>query len=123
MSPAPAENFGTRPPAIVIRSPVRGLTPWRGPRSATLNLPKPVKLISPPPVSVFGDPVEDGFDGVAGGLLAVEVAGDAFDELSLGHCLPPGLGLGSVIAAQGNSATRRLFDAVFAPGKTPLQAG
>ncbi len=25
--PAPAENFGTLPPAIVIRSPVRGLTP------------------------------------------------------------------------------------------------
>jgi hypothetical protein len=27
--PAPAENFGTLPPGIVIRSPVRGLTPWR----------------------------------------------------------------------------------------------
>ncbi len=47
--PAPAENFGTLPPAIVMRSPVRGLTPCRGPRSATLNLPKPEKLISPPP--------------------------------------------------------------------------
>jgi hypothetical protein len=43
-SPAPAENLGTRPPAIVIRSPVRGLTPWRGLRTATLNFPKPVKL-------------------------------------------------------------------------------
>ena len=28
-SPAPAENFGTLPPGIVIRSPVRGFTPWR----------------------------------------------------------------------------------------------
>ena len=27
LRPAPAENFGTLPPAIVIRSPVRGLTP------------------------------------------------------------------------------------------------
>src|SRR5690242_7482353 len=36
---------------MVIRSPVRGLTPCRGPRSATLNFPKPVKLTSPPPVS------------------------------------------------------------------------
>jgi hypothetical protein len=26
-SPAPAENLGTRPPGIVIRSPVRGFTP------------------------------------------------------------------------------------------------
>src|SRR6478609_7516047 len=47
-NPAPAENLGTRPPAIVIRSPVRGLTPWRGPRTATLNLPKPVKLTESP---------------------------------------------------------------------------
>ncbi len=31
----PAEKRGTLPPGIVIRSPVRGLTPWRGPRSAT----------------------------------------------------------------------------------------
>jgi hypothetical protein len=27
LSPAPAENFGTLPPGIVIRSPVRGFTP------------------------------------------------------------------------------------------------
>src|SRR5207248_10357526 len=51
LSPAPAENFGTRPPAIVIRSPVRGFTPCRGPRSATLNLPKPVKFTSSPRVN------------------------------------------------------------------------
>ena len=44
----PAEKRGTLPPGIVIRSPVRGLTPWRGPRSATWNLPKPVKLTSSP---------------------------------------------------------------------------
>ena len=48
-SAEPAEKRGTLPPGIVIRSPVRGLTPWRGPRSATWNLPKPVKLTSPPP--------------------------------------------------------------------------
>jgi hypothetical protein len=51
LSAAPAENLGTRPPAIVIRSPVRGFTPWRGPRSATLNLPKPVKLTLSPRAS------------------------------------------------------------------------
>ena len=51
-SAEPAEKRGTLPPGIVIRSPVRGLTPWRGPRSATWNLPKPVKLTSPPPLSV-----------------------------------------------------------------------
>src|SRR5581483_7393704 len=49
LSAAPAENRGTRPPWIVIRSPVRGFTPWRAARSATLNLPKPVKFTSPPP--------------------------------------------------------------------------
>src|SRR5689334_2976738 len=32
-----------------IRSPVRGFTPCLGPRSATANLPKPVKFTSPPP--------------------------------------------------------------------------
>src|ERR1700742_3127633 len=51
-SAEPAEKRGTLPPGIVILSPVRGLTPWRGPRSATWNLPKPVKLTSPPPLSV-----------------------------------------------------------------------
>jgi len=40
---------GTLPPGIVIRSPVRGLTPCRGPRSATWNFPNPVKFTSPPP--------------------------------------------------------------------------
>src|SRR6185437_408023 len=44
----PALKRGTLPPGIVIRSPVRGFTPWRGPRSATWNLPKPVKLTSSP---------------------------------------------------------------------------
>src|SRR5688500_1926559 len=44
----PALNFGTRLAAIWIFSPVCGLTPWRAPRSATENLPKPVMLISPP---------------------------------------------------------------------------
>ena len=43
---------GTFPPLMVIRSRVRGLTPWRSPRSATWNLPKPVKLISPPDLRV-----------------------------------------------------------------------
>ena len=31
----PALNRGTLPPGIVMRSPVRGFTPCRGPRSAT----------------------------------------------------------------------------------------
>src|SRR5215208_2368788 len=48
-SPEPAEKRGTLPPGMKIRSPVRGFTPCRGPRSATANLPKPVKFTSPPP--------------------------------------------------------------------------
>jgi hypothetical protein len=48
----PALNFGTLLAAIWIFSPVCGFTPWRAPRSATENLPKPVKLISPPRFSV-----------------------------------------------------------------------
>ncbi len=48
LSPEPAEKRGTFPPGMKIRSPVRGFTPWRGPRSATANLPKPVKFTSPP---------------------------------------------------------------------------
>ena len=34
-SAEPAEKRGTLPPAMVIRSPVRGFTPWRALRSAT----------------------------------------------------------------------------------------
>jgi hypothetical protein len=49
---APAENFGTRLAGIVIRSPVRGLTPFRGPRSTTWNFPKPGKFTSSPRLSV-----------------------------------------------------------------------
>src|SRR4051794_14858594 len=52
-SPEPAEKRGTLPPGMKIRSPVRGFTPCRGPRSATANLPKPVKLTSPPPWRTF----------------------------------------------------------------------
>src|SRR2546423_397964 len=48
LSAEPALKRGTRLAAIWIRSPVWGFTPWRAPRSATLNLPKPVKLTSPP---------------------------------------------------------------------------
>ena len=58
-SAEPAEKRGTLPPGIVIRSPVRGLTPWRGPRSATWNLPKPVKLTSPPLLSDEATPQQD----------------------------------------------------------------
>ena len=87
LRPAPAENFGTLPPGIVIRSPVRGLTPWRGPRSLTLNLPNPVKLTSSPDFSDVDDVVENRLDGVGGVLLAADalVVGDAVDELCLGH--------------------------------------
>src|SRR3954469_4499256 len=35
-----------------MRSPVCGFTPWRAPRSATENLPKPVIATSPPRCSV-----------------------------------------------------------------------
>src|SRR5262249_34213155 len=47
--PEPAEKRGTLPPGMKMRSPVRGLPPCRGPRSATPNLPNPVKFTSPPP--------------------------------------------------------------------------
>src|SRR5690606_32564291 len=47
LSPEPAVKRGTRVAAIWMRSPVRGLTPWRAPRSATWNFPKPEKLTSP----------------------------------------------------------------------------
>src|SRR6476646_4899922 len=49
---APAENFGALLAAIWMRSPVCGFTPWRAPRSATENLPKPVIATSPPRCSV-----------------------------------------------------------------------
>src|SRR4051794_39761231 len=49
---APALNFGALLAAIWMRSPVCGFTPCRAPRSATENLPKPVKLTSPPRLSV-----------------------------------------------------------------------
>ena len=51
LSPEPAVKRGTRLAAICIVSPVRGLRPSRAPRSATWNLPKPVKLTSPPDFS------------------------------------------------------------------------
>src|SRR5207253_10328999 len=44
----PAVNRGTRDAAIWMRSPVRGLTPCRAPRSLTWNLPKPDTLTSLP---------------------------------------------------------------------------
>src|SRR4051794_26560328 len=49
---APALNFGALLAAIWMRSPVCGFTPWRAPRSATENLPKPVIATSPPRCSV-----------------------------------------------------------------------
>src|SRR3954465_15535158 len=48
LRPEPAVKRGTLLAAIVIVSPVRGLRPSRAPRSATWNLPKPVKLTSSP---------------------------------------------------------------------------
>src|SRR6185436_11011257 len=51
LRPDPAVKRGTRLAAIVIVSPVRGLRPSRAPRLATWNLPKPVKLTSPPDLS------------------------------------------------------------------------
>src|SRR3954465_365819 len=46
--PEPAVKRGTLLAAIVIVAPVRGLRPSRAPRSATWNLPNPVKLTSSP---------------------------------------------------------------------------
>src|SRR4051794_6858318 len=51
LRPEPAVKRGTLVAAICIDSPVRGLRPSRAPRSATWNLPKPVKVTSPPPLS------------------------------------------------------------------------
>ena len=51
LRPEPAVKRGTLLAAIVIVSPVRGLRPSRAPRSATWNLPKPVKLTSSPDLS------------------------------------------------------------------------
>ena len=87
LSPAPAENFGDLPPGMVIRSPVRGLTPWRGPRSVTWNLPKPVKLTSSPLAERVGDPVEHRLDGLGRLLLAAHLAGHPVDEVRLGHLI------------------------------------
>ena len=51
LRPEPAVKRGTLVAAICIDSPVRGLRPSRAPRSATWNLPKPVNVTSPPPLS------------------------------------------------------------------------
>jgi hypothetical protein len=48
LSPLPAVKRGTRDAAIWMRSPVRGLTPARAPRSLTWNLPKPETVTSLP---------------------------------------------------------------------------
>ena len=69
LRPEPAVKRGTRLAAIVIVSPVRGLRPSRAPRSATWNLPKPVKLTSSPPLSDVLDRADDRVDGVVGVLL------------------------------------------------------
>src|SRR5207302_7689522 len=44
----PAVKRGTREAAMWMRSPVRGLTPWRAARSETPNLPNPVTVTSRP---------------------------------------------------------------------------
>src|SRR3712207_3191812 len=49
--PDPAVKRGTLLAAMVIDSPVRGLRPSRAPRSATWNLPNPVKDTALPPFS------------------------------------------------------------------------
>ena len=96
----PAEKRGTLPPGIVIRSPVRGLTPWRGPRSATWNLPKPVKLDLVAGAQRIGDRVEHGVDRVARSFFAAQpvVACQLVQKLSLGHVeIPPrGLKIGAI---------------------------
>src|SRR5687767_12961784 len=51
LRPEPAVKRGTFDAAICIDSPVRGLRPSRAPRDATWNLPKPVNVTSPPPLS------------------------------------------------------------------------
>jgi hypothetical protein len=51
LRPEPAVKRGTLVAAIFMDSPVRGLRPSRAPRAATWNLPKPVKVTSPPDFS------------------------------------------------------------------------
>ena len=95
--PEPAEKRGTLPPGMKIRSPVRGLTPCRGPRSATANLPNPVKLTSPPVREHVGDRVEHRVDRGRRLLLAPDplVAREHIQELSLRHVdSSSGLGVG-----------------------------
>ena len=89
LSAEPAVKRGTFPPLMVIRSRVRGLTPWRSPRSATWNLPKPVKLMSPPDlrVSVIV-PSTDSTASVASFLERPVRFGDLVDELLLRHASP-----------------------------------
>ena len=70
LRPEPAVKRGTLLAAMVIVSPVRGLRPSRAPRSATWNLPKPVKLTSSPDLERVLDRADDGVDRGAGVLLA-----------------------------------------------------
>ncbi len=84
--PAPAENFGTRPAAIVIRSPVRGFTPCLGPALGDAELAEAGEADLTAARKRVGDSAQDRLDGIRGGLLAGELAGDAVYELSLGQC-------------------------------------
>ena len=53
LSAEPAVNFGTVEAGMSTFWPgLRGFTPCRAARCCTLNLPKPVKVTSPPPLSV-----------------------------------------------------------------------
>ena len=78
----PALNFGTLLAAIWIFSPVCGFTPWRAPRSATENFPKPVKLTSPPRFRTSSMTFEHGVDGLVRlALRRPDSVGHLIDEL------------------------------------------
>ena len=87
----PAENFGTVAAGIcTFWVGLRGLTPCARRALWVVNLPKPVKATSSPPLQRVGDRVEervDGFRRVA--LREACLVGDLVDELLFCHVHPP----------------------------------
>ena len=101
LRPEPAVKRGTLLAEMVIVSPVRGLRPSRAPRSATWNLPNPVKLTSSPEPRAVSIELMHRVDGSAGVLLAeAGLLGNLVDELVLRHassCVSP---LGGLVEAR-----------------------
>ena len=75
-------NFGTIVAAMWIVSPVRGCTPWRAPRSATRNLPKPEKVDVAAARQRLLMRLEHGVDGLPASFLPrLRPSRDLVDEL------------------------------------------